>query len=140
MAQIDRGREPFLSFLLVLEMNGIYLKYSLPWPREASLLKVMRLKPVVSFLSLPSSSFASLLLSLSLSNVLYLHLDLSQAPAAAMFSKTSAVAALACVAGALAWNNPVTHTIVVGDANGDTIYTPPFLVRSILIPPHPQSI
>lgn len=43
-----------------------------------------------------------------------------------MFSKTSAVTALAFVAGAFA----ASHTIIVGDKNGDTIYTPPYLVSA----------
>jgi len=40
-----------------------------------------------------------------------------------MFSKTFIVAAFAFIAGASA----ASHTIIVGDKNGDTIYTPPYL-------------
>ncbi|TCD67029.1 hypothetical protein EIP91_000649 [Steccherinum ochraceum] len=40
-----------------------------------------------------------------------------------MFSKTAIVAALAFVASASA----ASHTVIVGDKNGDTIYTPPYL-------------
>lgn len=41
-----------------------------------------------------------------------------------MFSKTSFVAALALATGAFA----ASHTIIVGSKNGDTIYTPPYIV------------